>query len=318
MNLTETAGALKAQTQTKAWPYLVIFGGFFIGAGGPILIRLSQSEGIPSLVIVAYRQIISVLFLTPIILNSHRHELRQLAPRDLIWAALAGIVLAVRFFLMFEAFNNTSVLITGVLNGSGPLWVALTEVIFLKAVFNRNIWLGLFLALVGGVLMAFAGFDGGTSAGANPTIGVIFALSGAFLSAFYLNIGRAIRARMSFWPYLWLIFLFAAIVSVIGTLAAGLPLTGYSAKGYLWLVLLTITAQLVAHGAINYALAYVSATFVSISSQVANVFSAVLAFFIFSELPTPLQIIGSIIITAGVIVATVGKPAAKKTTRPAA
>ncbi|HLV34469.1 MAG TPA: EamA family transporter, partial [Spirillospora sp.] len=159
MNLTETAGILKAQTQTKAWPYLVIFAGFFIGAGGPILIRLAQSEGIPSLVIVAYRQIISVLFLTPIILSSHRHELRQLAPRDLIWAALAGIVLAVRFFLMFEAFNNTSVLITGVLNGSGPLWVALTEVIFLKAVFNRNIWLGLFLALVGGVLMAFAGFD---------------------------------------------------------------------------------------------------------------------------------------------------------------
>ncbi|MBZ0298214.1 MAG: DMT family transporter, partial [Anaerolineae bacterium] len=69
-------------------------------------------------------------------------------------------------------------------------------------------------------------------------------------------------------------------------------------------VVLTITAQVIAHGAINYVLAYVSATFVSISAQIANVFSAVLAFFFFEEEPGPLQIIGSVIITAGVILAT--------------
>jgi drug/metabolite transporter (DMT)-like permease len=301
---------LRARTQSQTWPYVLILSAFFIGAGGPILIRLAQSEGIPSLVIVAYRQLISLLFFTPFVLSRHRHELMQLGLRDLLFAALAGIVMATRFLLVFEAYNNTSIMIVGVLSGSGPLWVALAETVFLKAALNRNIWLGLFLALAGGIVIAFAGFDGGTSLGNNPTIGVVYALTSAFLLAVYLNIGRSIRNRISFWPYVWLVFLFAAITSVMATFAAGMSLTGYSAKGYLWLVVLTITAQVIAHGAINYVLAYVSATFVSISSQVSNVVSVLLAYLAFAELPGPLQIVGSVIIIAGVIIATI-RPKAK-------
>jgi len=294
----------RARTQSQTWPYVLILSAFFIGAGGPILIRLTQSEGIPSLVIVAYRQLISLMFFTPFVLARHRHELRQLGLRDLLFAALAGIVMAVRFLLMFEAYNNTSVMIVGVLSGSGPLWVALAETMFLKAVLGRHIWLGLFLALAGGIMIAFAGFDGGTSLGNNPTLGVLYALASAFLSAFYLNIGRSIRSRLSFWSYIWLIFLFASITSVLATFAAGMPLTGYSAKGYFWLVVLTITAQVIAHGAINYVLAYVSATFVSISSQVSNVVSVLLDYLVFAELPGLLQVVGSVIIIAGVLIST--------------
>lgn len=306
ITLARTTGALKSQTQTRAWPYIVIALGVVIGAAGPILLRLAQSEGIPSLVIVAFRQIMAVVLLTPFVLACYQQELRQLAPRDLIFGGLTGVVMAVRFVLMFEAFNNTSVLIAGVLNGSGPLWVALTEVLFLKAVFNRRIWLGLFLALMGGTLIGLAGFDGGASLGNNPTLGVLYALSSAALSAFYLNVGRVIRSRVSFWPYLWLVFLFAGIASVIGTIAAGMPLTGYSVEGYVWMALLTITSQLIGHGAINYALAYVSATFVSITAQMGAVISAFLAFLVFAELPGALQITGSIIVVAGVTLATAG------------
>jgi drug/metabolite transporter (DMT)-like permease len=303
-------GSLKAKTQSTTWPYIVILSGYFIGAGGPILIRLAQSEGIPSLVIVAYRQIFSLIFFTPFVLGKHRHELRQITPRDLMFAALAGIVMAARFLLVFEAYNNTSILIVSVISGSSPLWVALAETVFLKAALSRNIWLGLFLALAGGVVIAFAGFDGGTSLGNNAALGVFYALTSTILLAIYLNLGRSIRNRISFWPYIWLIFLFAAITSLLATFAAGMPLTGYSAKGYLWLVALTITAQVIAHGAINYVLAYVSATFVSISSQVSNVVSVLLAYLIFAELPGPLQIVGSVIIIVGVIIATL-RPKAK-------
>ena len=295
---------LRARTQSQTWPYVLILSAFFIGAGGPILIRLAQSEGIPSLVIVAYRQLISLLIFTPFVFARHRHELLQLTLRDLLFAALAGIVMATRFLLVFEAYNNTSIMIVGVLSGSGPLWVALAETVFLKAALNRNIWMGLFLALAGGIVIAFAGFDGGTSLGNDPMRGVLYALTSAFLLAVYLNIGRSIRNRISFWPYVWLVFLFAAITSVMATFAAGMSLTGYSVKGYLWLVVLTITAQVIAHGAINYVLAYVSATFVSISSQVSNVVSVLLAYLIFAELPGPLQIVGSVIIIIGVIIAT--------------
>ena len=261
----------------------------------------------PSLAIVAGRQIISMVILTPLILSRYRHELRLLSLRNLLFAGVAGTLMAVRFFILFEAFNNTSVLITGVFNGSGPLWVGLTEAIFLKAVFNRNTWAGVLLALVGGIVIALAGFDGGTSMGNNALLGGAYALLSAFLSAFYLVLGRVARGQVSFWPYLWLVFAFAAVTSLIGALLTGTPLTGYSTNAYIWLFLLTLTAQLVAHGAMNYALAYVSATFISISSQLTTVLSAIAAFLVFGETPGLMQVVGSAIIIAGVTVATLGR-----------
>jgi drug/metabolite transporter (DMT)-like permease len=299
--------AERIKSQTTTWPYMVVFVGFFIGSTGPILIRLAQGEGMSSLAIVAGRQIISTLFLTPLVLHRYRHELRQLSRRNLIFAALAGIIMAVRFVIMFEAFNNTSVLITGVFSGSGPLWVALIEVVILKATFNRNIWIGVFLAIVGGVVIAVAGFDGGTSLGNNPALGALYALTGAFLSAFYLNFGRAARGHISFWPYLWLVFGFATVTSIIAMIVTDTPFTGYSPQAYLWLFILTITAQLIAHGAMNFALRYASATFVSIVAQMTTVISAIGAFLVFGELPGPIQILGSLIIILGVSVATIGK-----------
>jgi drug/metabolite transporter (DMT)-like permease len=302
MNL---AAALKPQSKT--WPFIVIFGGFAIGAGGPILIRMTQEAGMSSLAIVAGRQIISMLFLTPLVLRNHWHEIRARSRRDVLFAALAGIVMAIRFVIMFEAYNNVSILVAGVLNGSGPLWVAFMEILFLKAVFQRNIWLGLFFALLGGVLMALAGFDGGTSLGNNPLFGAGLALLAAFLFGFYLNAGRSVRHRVSFMAYLWLITSFATITAVIAMFATGTPFTGYTPEAYYWLIILTIVAQLIAHGAMNYGLGFVSATFVSITAQVSSVLSAIGAFLVFGETPTPLQIVGSVIIIIGVSIATASK-----------
>ena len=293
-----------SSTNSRTWAYMVVFLGFVIGSGGPVLIRLAQSEGMSSLAIVAGRQIISLLVLTPLVLSRYRHELRQLSRRNLLFAALAGTIMAARFVVMFEAFNNTSVLIAGVFNGSSPLWVALIEVLILKAVFSRNMWLGIFLAIVGGVVIALAGFDGGTSLGNNPALGAIYALLASFLSAFYLNFGRVARGHISFWPYLWLIFVFATITSVIAMIATQTPFTGYTPEAYMWLIILTITAQLIAHGAMNYALAYVSATFVSLAAQSTTILSAILAYMTFGELPTVLQVVGSVIVIFGVSIVT--------------
>ena len=300
--------------QSKSWPFIIVFSGFAIGAAGPILIRLTQQAGMPSLAIVAGRQIISMLFLTPLVLRNHWHEIRALSRHDFLFAALAGIVMAVRFVIMFEAFNNVSILIAGVLNGSGPLWVALMEIVFLKAVFHRNIWLGLFCALAGGIIMAVAGFDGGTSLGNNPLLGTGLALLAAFLSAIYLNVGRSVRHRVSFMAYLWLIFSFATVTAVALMLITNTPFTGYVPEAYGWLVLLTITAQLIAHGAMNYALGFVSATFVSITAQVSSVLSAIGAFLVFGETPTILQVVGSLIIIVGVSIATASKVSESRST----
>lgn len=298
---------LRAGTRSEHWPWLVIFIGFAVGSFGPLFIRAVLVAGMPSVAIVAGRQLIASVLLTPLVLRHHRHELRHLSRRNLFFATLAGIVLAVRFYFQFEAFNNTSVLLTGVFGGSGPLWVALIEVSLLRALFNRKVWAGMLLAVAGGVIIALAGFDGGTSPGNNALLGAVYALTAALLSAFYLNFGRLARGQISFWPYLWLIFCIAAVVSVIVALLAGVPLTGYSNEAWLTLIALTITAQLFGHGSMNYSLGHLPATYISVFAQATIVFSAVGAFFLFGEQPGPAQLLGSLVIILGVTLVTLGR-----------
>jgi hypothetical protein len=68
------------------------------------------------------------------------------------------------------------------------------------------------------------------------------ALLAAFLSAFYLNVGRSVRHRVSFLAYLWLITSFATITAVILMVASGTSFTGYAPEAYFWLVILLIRA----------------------------------------------------------------------------
>jgi drug/metabolite transporter (DMT)-like permease len=56
---------------------------------------------------------------------------------------------------------------------------------------------------------------------------------------------------------------------------------------------------------LNYATRYVPATIVSMTTQLEPIGSAILAYFIFSELPRPLQIVGSVIILCGVALANI-------------
>lgn len=298
---------IHAGRRSPALPYVVIFLGLFMGSLGPLYIRAILVAGMPTVAIVALRQLISSLLLTPVILVFYRHELSQLSCRNLLFAVLAGTVLAIRFYFMLEAFNNSSVLLTGVFGGSGPLWVALLEVLWLRAVFTRRVWAGVLLSLAGGVFIAIAGLDGGTSPGGNALLGAVYGLTAAFLSAFYLNFGRLARGQISLLPYLWLIFSIAAIISLAIALWSDVPLTGYSNEAWLGLLGLILTAQICGHGSMNFALKYMPATFISVFAQVTTVISAVGAYFVFNEQPGIGQVFGSLIIIAGVTLVTFGR-----------
>ncbi len=294
-----------------ALPFVVIVIGQLLGSTGPLFVRVMHIEGMPTPAIIALRQLITSALLTPVILLFYRQELRRLSQRNLVYAALAGSVLAIRFYFQIEAFNNSSVLLAGVFGGSGPLWVAIVEVLWLRAVFSRRVWAGISLSLVGGVIIALAGFDSGTSPGGNALLGAGLGLTAAFMSAFYLNFGRMARGQVSLLPYLWLIFSIAAVISLAVALLTGVPLTGYSDEAWLGLIGLIITAQIFGHGAMNFALKYMPATYVSVLSQIVVVTSAVGAYIYFNELPGPGQAIGSMVIVAGVIFVTFGRSSQK-------
>jgi drug/metabolite transporter (DMT)-like permease len=282
------------------WPYFIFAIGTLAGSAGPIVLRYAHAQGVPSPVLTAFRLTISALLFTPLVFNRYGDELRRLSRKDVLVGILAGAIFAIHFMLVFDSYRFTTILIAGVLIGAIPLWTALIERFVLHERLGRAVWGGLAISLAGGAVISLSGSTS-THPGENLLVGGALALSAAVLGAVYLIVGRSLRRHVSFVPFTWLICSSAAVVALL-TLAAGhIPITGYSTEGYFWILMAAIFPQLIAHGAFNYVLAYLSPTLVSMNGQLTNVLGAAAAFFLFAELPGPMQLIGSAIIIVGVM-----------------
>jgi drug/metabolite transporter (DMT)-like permease len=298
--------ATASRSTIPAQGVIAIIIGVIAVALAAIFIRFAQAEAVPSLVIAAGRLTIAALILSPYVWLTHRTEILALRRRDLLLALLSGAVLAVHFATWIASLEYTTVLISVVLVSSSPLWVAALERVFLRVRLNRWVGIGLMVAIAGGMLIGIGG-DSGAEAGSNPLLGGVLALAGAVAVAVYFVVGRDLRARLSLLPYIWLVYSCAAIFLLAAVLVAGVPIVGYSANAYLWIVALALVPQLIGHSAFNFALRYLSATYVSIITQTEPIASAIAAFIIFREQPLPLQLLGSLGILIGVVLASLGQ-----------
>ena len=292
--------------------YLAIFTAIISASSAAILIRLALQESMPPLLIAGARLFIAALALTPITLNRYWGPIKQLGCKELMLAAVSGIFLAIHFIAWVSSLQHTTVLVSVVIVSSGPVWVAMLEVIFLRVRLSRSVMIGLLIALAGGIwiglpLDSTAVESLSASSGENATLtGAFLAWIGALAVSAYMLIGRRLRTELPVIPYIWLVYGIAALVMTVAVPLTATPVLGFRIEGYLVLLVMGLVPQLLGHSSLNYILAYFPATLVSMFSQLEPVGSAVLAFILFSELPPGPQIIGSGIIIAGVLLASRG------------
>jgi len=298
-------------------PVLVLGIGVLSVSTASILIRLAQAEA-PSLSIAAWRLTLAALALTPFALRRRRAELAGLQGGKLGLALLSGLFLALHFALWISSLAFTSVASSVVLVSTVPLWVALLSPITLKERLSRPMVLGMLLALAGGLVVALGDACGWGSAGLScppahellreqAFLGDLLALGGGLSAAVYLVIGRKLRSNFSLLTYIFLVYGMAAIALTLAVQAAGLPMFGFSQWTYVWLLALALVPQLIGHTSYNWALAYLSAAFVSIAVLGEPIGSSILAFFLFDEQVTALKAAGMALILAGIYLATRGE-----------
>ncbi|MBZ0303994.1 MAG: DMT family transporter [Anaerolineae bacterium] len=292
---------LAAQPKVTArWvPYAALTGAVVIFSFGAIFVRLAQAQQVPSLVIAALRYTFGAAILAPVVLRQHGAEIRQMPRRDLVLVGLAGIAMGISLFLYFSTLEHTTVMITNLFTNTSPLWIGLAEVLILKAVLDRRVWLGVILALGGGLLFSLTRMDG-SSMGLNPSMGIVLALASALFSTAYFILARAVRARVSALAYLWLTLISGTILLLIVALALGIPLIGYPLEGYFWILVVTLTGQITGQFLMAYTLAYLPATVVSVAMLAQVMIGAVLALILFGEQPGLLQVVASAVILLGV------------------
>jgi drug/metabolite transporter (DMT)-like permease len=274
-----------------------------------IFIRFAQHNA-PSLVIAALRMTFAALIIAPIALIRHRDELRNITHNELWLALLSGIFLAIHFATWISSLEYTSVASSVVLVSTGPLWVALLSPGLLNERLNRTAFLGLGLAILGGVVIAFSDmcqWQNGPvcsvisdSQHSRPIWGNFLALVGAWAVSGYLIIGRILRAKMSLIPYISVVYGIAAICLIIIMIIAGQSPAGYPLATYGWIFMLAILPQLIGHSTYNWAIRYLPAAFVAVTTLGEPVGSALLAYFILQETPTLAVLSGGVMILTGI------------------
>ncbi len=283
---------------------LILLSIIFSAGVTPIAIRVTQSEGIPSLVIVLIRLWLISLALAPLIWTRYREDLLRVTPRQWLLSGIAGFWLSLNLLLLFLSLEYTSVLMTSVLRRTSPMWIVLPEIMIFGVVFSRRFWLSLVATIVGVALVGLGGLSA-VEAGADPLLGGGMALFGSVCFGIYLLIGRQLNNVIPPLLYSFMVFFSAAIVTSVFVGASGTTVTGYPASGYLWAIVVTILAQVFGHIAMNLGLQNYTATAMAIVLQIAVVLSAVIALFMFGEIPSLAQIFGSALVVYGVVIATI-------------
>ncbi|WP_302082629.1 DMT family transporter [Salinibaculum rarum] len=271
---------------------------------GAILVRLSDA---PSTVAAFYRVLFTTLPLVPLALWRYRTEFARIGRRDLLFASLAGVALAVHFAAWFESLAWTSVAASVTLVQSQPLFVALGAWLLLDERPGIRIAGGIVIAIAGMATMALGDLLTGVLVGRNPLLGNALAVLGAVMAAGYVLAGRSLRQRVSLVPYVVIVYSVCTVVLLGIVLAQGSPLTGYPPREWLLFAGLAVGPGLLGHTLVNWALAHLQSSVVSVSLLAESVGASVLALLLLSETPTAFTVVGGGIVLTGIAVTATGR-----------
>ncbi len=279
---------------------------------------LAKLSGASPAVVTLFRGVIALPFLALLA----RREGHRPAPRDRALALVAG-----GLFALDLQFFHLSIPLLGV----GLATVVPNAQIFIVGAFAalagertpRRVIAAIPLALVGLLLLARVldpfgvslGVGGGAaelvapavvSAGSDPALGVLWGIASATFYGLYLIITRRIStASTAVGPFTMLRD--AAIgmiaVSLLLALLDGVLLPPEIWPGVGWLVLLALMSQVLGYPLINASIPHLPSVVGSVLLFVQPLMTLVVGVIIFGEVPTPGQLLGALILFAGVLVA---------------
>ncbi|MEZ7173514.1 DMT family transporter [Sporosarcina sp. OR05] len=275
-------------------PYIPIIIGVISVALSAIFVKLATAD---AGVIAFYRMLFSVLLMLPLFLMKYRKELLVFTKRDWIFSSIAGIFLAFHFILWFESLNYTSVASSTVLVTLQPIFAFVGTYFFFKEKLSLKTILSAVIAISGSIIISWSDFQlSGTA-----FYGDMLALAGcAFITA-YLLFGQEVRKRLSLITYTFVLYAISTITLFFYVLVKGESFGPYSSTDWFWFFMLALIPNLLGHSLFNWAVKWVSTNVISIAILFEPVGASILAYYIFHETLTSAQIIGGIVVIAGIL-----------------
>jgi len=277
---------------------LFLLAGLLTFGFAPILVRFATD--VEPLVLAAMRTGFAVLLLLPF-WWFRRTPMRLLKKSGIspLLLVSAGISLGMHFTLWIASLHYTSVASASVLVTMHPVMLIIAETLIFKRNFRPLVWIGVFTAFGGSVMLGFAD-DTALDQFPNAVLGNSLAFGAAVIFVVYFLLGRKIRQHTEWIDYVYYVYLYAAITCVILAIiwSGGIPYI--STTAVIIGIALAAGPTILGHGAMNYAVKYVSPTLLSTLVLSEAVVAAVAAYFILSEVPATISLGAMIIIIIGV------------------
>ena len=271
--------------------YAALIAGIWCIAWSAIFVRWTSIPGPAS---AFYRLLIPAIVLLPTWLL--RGQQAKLSARSYAIIALGAL-----FFALDLAFYNTSILQTNAANATllgnnTPIVVGLLSWLIFKKRPALSFWMGLALAVCGALVIV--GSD--LSRHAQFGLGDALALAAAACFAVYLMATERVRAHTNTLGFLRLAILFSTIFMFLLAVAFRVPLSIPDSRSFLALLGLGLVSQLGGYLALTYALGHLPATVTSVSLLSQGPLTAILAAVLLGEPLTGAQILGGVLVLAGV------------------
>jgi len=288
--------APKQSLQVLAFPALLL-GGVSVGCA-PILVRISEVG--PSAT-AFWRVALALAPLALIALWAPRRSDVSATPRNTgewLTVAAPGLFLGAELTIWHVSLHMTSVANATLLINLTPIFAALFGWAMFGRPVGRNFIVGVAIAVAGVTLVTL----GGSSAGAGRLSGDAVALCGAVIYAgYFLTLGHA-RRRFSTASVMFASAASAALFTLPLALMEA-RLTPESAGGWMSLVALAWVVQAGGQGLVTFAIAWLPATLSSLAMLSQPFVAAAIAWALFDERLTALQMAGGLAVLGGILVA---------------
>jgi len=277
----------------------LVLGGILLGCS-PILVRVSQIGPVAT---AFWRLLWALVPIVVLFANASRSGgagRLPATPAEHLTAALPGIFLAGDLATWHISLHMTSVTNSTLLANMAPVVVTLVSWLFLHERIRGAFLAGLVLSVAGVFVLDGGGFS--RSAGSHLRGDLVALLAACFYAGYFMMLSRA-RARFSTITVMLWSTTAAAILVLPVALVFERAFVPYALAGWMVLIALGWLVHAGGQGVITFALAWLPATFSSLTLLIQPVVAAVLARVLLAEPLGVRQIGGGSIVIAGILLA---------------
>ncbi|KIA84365.1 hypothetical protein OA84_02180 [Kaistella solincola] len=272
-------------------PRIALFIGILCISIFPVIVRMNLTSGLIS---AFYRMAIATAVILPIAIYKGKLKLESL--KTLFPIAVCGVLFASDIAVWNISIQNSSATQATLLTNLSPIWVGIFSLLFLNFRPRKSFWLGTIIALLG--MAIFVGFE--TILNLQFDAAFFLGILSGVLYALYILVSKTVLEKMEVITFITYSMIFSTVFLFFVNVIFGEQFLGFSDQAWISLFVQGIVCQLIAWLLISYATQSMRATRVSLSLLSQAIFATILAAIFVNEKITTVQMIGSVIILAGI------------------